>query len=82
MTKLLDRAIEGVRQLPEQEQDDLAGFLLAHLAAWEATPDESVTGLNLTDEDRAAIAEADQEFARGDVVSGEELQAFWKKLGQ
>ena len=70
MTKLLERAFEGVRQLTEEEQNDLAGFLLAHL------PDDE-----LTSDDIAAIAEADAEIARGDYLEGDELKEFWRKLG-
>lgn len=74
MTKLLERAFDGVRQLPEEEQNDLAGFLLAHLPDIEP-------GTELTQEDRSAIAEADAEIARGDYLDGDELKAFWRKLG-
>ncbi len=68
MTKLLERAIEGVRQLPEQEQDDRAGFLLAHLGAWVATPDEE-----------AALSQAEAEIVAGKVVPEADMRAFWTK---
>lgn len=74
MPTLLERAFDGIRQLPEAEQNDLAGLLLTLISQEGDAP----TGL--LDEDRIAIAAADAEFERGDVLQGEALAAYWKKL--
>lgn len=72
MTELLDYAIETVRTLPSQVQDDLARTLL-QLAGREAPI------YRLSAEERADLAEADEEIARGDLASDAEVKAFWTK---
>jgi hypothetical protein len=57
MSKLLERAIEKVRQLPEAEQDMAAAELIGYLADF-SSPQE-----------RAAITEGRRAYQRGDFVS-------------
>jgi hypothetical protein len=57
MSKLLEQAIEKVRQLPENEQDIAAAELIGYLADFP-TPQE-----------RAAIAEGRLAYKRGELVS-------------
>ena len=71
MTKLLDKAVAALRNLPDEEQDDFANFVLA-LAGSDGA---------LTQEDRAAIEEAEAELARGDQVSAKSMRAFWSSHG-
>jgi hypothetical protein len=72
MTELLDYAIETVRRLPSQVQDDLARTLL-QLAGGQAPV------YRLSAEERADLAEADKEIARGDLASEAEVKALWAK---
>jgi predicted transcriptional regulator len=70
MTELMTKALEALRKLPDERQDELAPFLLA-LADEEP----------LTEADKAAIAEAEAELARGEHVAPETMRAFWAKHG-
>jgi hypothetical protein len=74
MTKLLDQAIQKVRELPEAEQDEAAAFLLM-LAAKRGRP------VRLDDDTRAAVEEAEAQAQRGEFVSDEEMSAFFKRIG-
>ena len=74
MTKLLEKAIKKVRELPEAEQDEAAAFLLM-LAARRAEP------VHLDQETRAALEEAEAQAQRGEFASDEEMIAFFKRIG-
>jgi hypothetical protein len=73
MTKLLERGIEAVRELPAERQD-MAGELLLTLAA--GTPQHRLTKEQLEDL-KLAINVAD----RGEFSSAEEISDAWKKFG-
>lgn len=60
MTKLLEEAIERVRELPERDQDIAAAELMGVLADFP------------TSEERAAIAQGRTEYARGDFITHEQ----------
>ncbi|MFZ4806385.1 MAG: hypothetical protein ACOYLQ_03940 [Hyphomicrobiaceae bacterium] len=70
MTKLLDAAIDRVRQIPPEAHEELAAAML-HFAEMD------VRGVPLTPEEKIAIAEAEAQLARGERVSDSELAAFW-----
>ena len=72
MTKLLEHAVETVRSLPAEVQDDLARTLLQL-----AGTDQPV--IRLTAEERAELAEADAEIARGELATDAEIKALWAK---
>ena len=72
MTKLFEQAVAVISQLPPETQDDLARLMLA-LAEDSPIP--------LTDDEAAAIAEAEAEIARGERVPPETIQAFWRAHG-
>ena len=72
MTKLVQQAVAAISRLPPETQDDIARLMLA-LAESPPTP--------LTDDEAAAIAEAEAEIARGDRVPAETIQAFWRSHG-
>ncbi len=74
MTKLLEHAIEQVRGLTEDEQDEAAEILLSLMAKRH----EPVA---LDDETRAAIREGLEQAKRGEFVSDEEMKAFFKSHG-
>ena len=73
MTKLLERAIAKVRELPEQDQDALGAMILA-LAE---QPLDGVTDLD--DETRAAIREGLEQARRGEFVTDDEMEAIWRR---
>ena len=74
MTSIVDQAIERLRSLPTDVQDDLARVLL-RLSGEEQAP------YQLTPEEDADLAEADAEIARGELASEEEVLAVWAKHG-
>jgi hypothetical protein len=74
MTKLLDRAVEAARGLPPEMQDELARILLQF-----AGVDQPV--IQLTGEERAAIALSKEAAERGEFATDEEVRAIWAKHG-
>ncbi len=72
MTKLVERAVAVISQLPAETQDDLARLMLA-LAENPPQP--------LSAEEAAALAEAEAEIARGERVPEETIQTFWRSHG-
>ena len=72
MTKLLERPIRKVKELPVERQD-YAAYVLETIAA-------KVNGVyHLTDEERADVQEALEEVRRGEVVSEKEMEKFWSR---
>ncbi len=74
MTKLLEQVIEKLRKLPEAEQDEAAELLL-NLVARRYQP------IELDADTRSAVEEGLAQVERGDVVSEEEMGAFFRRLG-
>ena len=72
MTKLLEQAVDSVRTLPAEVQDELARLLLQ--VAGEEQP-----VIRLTSEERADLAEADAEIARGEFATDEQVRAILAK---
>jgi hypothetical protein len=72
MTKLLEHAVDSVRALPPEVQDELARLLLQ--VAGEEQP-----VIQLTAEERADLAEADAEIARGEFATDEQISAMLAK---
>lgn len=72
MTKLLDQAFAKARALSEQEQDELAGTILANID-FMVEPLDDVT--------RAAIQEGIDQVNRGEFASDEEVEALLKRHG-
>ena len=72
MTKLLDHAVDSVRTLPPEVQDELARLLLQ--VAGEEQP-----AILLTPEERADLAEADAEIARGEFATDEQMRSILAK---
>ena len=75
MTKLLDAALAAVRNLPPDEQDNIARAVL-RLAG---TDDEPPVALSV--DERAAIAASKSAAARGEFASDELVRAAWAKHG-
>jgi hypothetical protein len=72
MTELLEQAIERVRALPPETQDDFARVLLRL-----AGEDEAIH--QLTPDEEADLAAADAEIARGEFASEAEVEAVFSK---
>ena len=74
MTKLLEQALETVRRLPVESQDEIARAMLA-LAGSEAEP------VLLTLEEREAIAHSKAAAERGEFATEEQVRDVWAKHG-
>ena len=74
MTKLFDQAIEAVRGLPPDAQDDIARIIL-QLAGNDAEP------VTLSAAERAAIAGSKAAAERGEFATDEQVRATWAKHG-
>ena len=76
MTKLLEKALEAVRRLPDDGQDEIARAMLALAGESSGSPP-----LLLTDEEREATARSKAAAARGDFATDEQVRAVWSKHG-
>lgn len=72
MTDLLEQVIERVRALPPETQDDLARVLLRLTG-------EDAPVYRLTPEEEADLAAADEEIARGDLATDDEVRAVFAR---
>jgi hypothetical protein len=75
MTKLLDDALRAVRNLPPDDQDNIARAVLRLIG----TDDEPPVGLSA--DERAAIAASKSAAAHGEFASDEQVRAVWAKHG-
>ena len=75
MTKLLDQALQAVRVLPADEQDDIARIILQLAGNDDAVP------VALSPDERAAIDRSKATAARGEFASDDEVRAVWAKHG-
>jgi hypothetical protein len=73
VTKLLEKALEAVRILPPDVQDDIARIVL-ELAGGDGT-----TVVPLSSDERAAIADSRAAAARGEFATDEQVRAVWAK---
>ena len=74
MTKLLEDAIAQARELPEDEQDQIADALFAHMAAAE---------FRLSDNQVEEVRRRQRALLEGKtpLATDEEMDALWKKCG-
>jgi hypothetical protein len=75
MTKLLDQALEAVRDLPPDAQDDIARIVLELAGRGDAAP------VALSADERAVIANSKAAAARGEFASDDEVRSVWAKHG-
>jgi hypothetical protein len=75
MTKLLEKALEAVRVLSANEQDDIARVIL-QLAGKEET-----ASVQLSPDERDAIDRSKAAAARGEFATDEQVRAVWAKHG-
>ena len=74
MTKLLEQAVETVRGLPPEMQDELARMLLQ--LAGEDQPE-----LLLSAEEAASFDKSLDQADRGEFATDEQVRAIWAKHG-
>jgi hypothetical protein len=74
MTKLLDQALEAVRVLPPEAQDDIARLVL-QLARDDAEP------VALSSDERAAVSASKAAAARGEFATDDQVREIWAKHG-
>jgi hypothetical protein len=74
MTRLFEHAVETVRALPPEMQDELAHLLLQ--LAGEEQP-----AVQLTAEEEASLEESIRQTERGEFATDEEVRAIWAKYG-
>jgi predicted transcriptional regulator len=72
MTKLLEQAVETVRGLPPEVQDDLARILLQL-----AGKDQPMVQLSAAEE--TSLAESLAQADRGEFATDEQVRAIWAK---
>jgi hypothetical protein len=72
MTKLLEEAVQKVRALPLEMQEQAARILLAY-----AGDEEPI--LMLTPEEEADLLQAEAEMRRGEFATGAEVEAVFAK---
>jgi hypothetical protein len=75
MTKLLDEALEAVRLLPPDDQDEIARVMMTLAGLDAAAP------ISLSPEEREAISRSKEAAARGEFATDDEVRAIWKKHG-
>jgi hypothetical protein len=75
MTKLLEQALEAVRVLSPNEQDDIARVMLQLAGKEDAAP------VKLSADDRDAIDRSKAAAARGEFATDEQVRAVWAKHG-
>jgi len=75
MTKLLDRALEALRVLAPNEQDDIARVIL------QLAGREEVAAVDLSVEERLAIDKSKAAATRGEFANDDQVWAVWAKHG-
>jgi hypothetical protein len=75
MTKLLDHALEAVRSLPSDAQDDIARVVLQLAGSDESEP------IALLPEERVVVAASKAAAARGEFATDDQVRAVWAKHG-
>jgi hypothetical protein len=74
MTKLLEHAVETVRLLPPEMQDEFARVLLQ-------LEGEDQPVVDLTPEEEAAVSRSRAAAARGEFATDARVRAVWAKHG-
>jgi hypothetical protein len=75
MTTLLDEAMEVVRRLPSDDQDDIARAIMQLAGSDLAAP------VMLSPAERDAIAHSKAAAGRGEFATDEQVRAVWAKHG-
>jgi hypothetical protein len=73
MTKLLEQALQAVRLLPPDDQDEIAQIMIQLARSEESEP------VRLSAEEREAIARSREAAMRGEFASDDQVEAVWAK---
>jgi hypothetical protein len=73
MTKLLEQALQAVRLLPPDDQDEIAQIMIQLARSEESEP------VRLSAEEREAIARSREAAMRGEFASDDQVAAVWAK---
>jgi hypothetical protein len=76
MTKRLEEAVAQARELPEEEQDELAEMLFALMSI-----DEADYALAREDVEEVKRRKQELDEGKGRFATDEEMEALWKKCG-
>jgi len=74
MMKIMNEAIEVLRELPEERQETIARAILDY-----ASHDDGV--YHLTDDERGEVREGLGEIERGEIASEREVRSVYKRIG-
>jgi hypothetical protein len=74
VTKALREVIERAETWPREDQDALAEIA----RQFEARRSGMYT---ITDEERSAVREGQDQASRGEFISDDDMRTFWKQLG-
>jgi hypothetical protein len=74
MSKLLDQAIDALRHVPDDQQDEIARIVIQLTGG-----DQPI--YELTPEEDADLAASDAAAARGEFATDEQVRAIWAKHG-
>jgi predicted transcriptional regulator len=74
MTKMVQEAIEALKELPEDRQVTVARAILDY-----ASHDDGL--YHLTDEERSEVRAGLAEIRRGEIASDEEVAETYKRIG-
>jgi hypothetical protein len=75
MSTLLDQALEAVRGLPPDAQDDIARVVLQLVGS------DETAAVALSCEERAAVAASKAAAARDEFATDEQVWSIWAKHG-
>ena len=76
MTKLLDQALEAVRLLPPDDQDEIARVIM------RLTNSDQAASIPLSPDERQAITRSKAAAERGEFATDEQVRAVWGKHGR
>ena len=74
MTELLEHAVEALRRLSPDMQDDLARIVLQIVG-------EEQSAIQMSPEEEASFDESLAQAERGEFASDDEIRALWAKHG-
>ena len=74
MSELLDRAFAKLRELPSDQQDVIATWLMQ-------VADDDLPPVVLTSEEEQSLTRSLEQAARGEFASDEAMQQLWAKYG-
>jgi hypothetical protein len=75
VTKLLDQALEAVRRLPPDSQDEIAHAII------ELAGSDTSEPIPLSPDEREAIARSKAAAARGEFATEEHVREVWAEHG-